>query len=577
MRINVISLERTPERLAEFRKLNGHLKHVAVFKAVDGATLSQDELAARGVIVPPDERRRGPGPADRFGRCRRRFAHRRHRDAERRDQRLRPGARFISLVGTPFNSSGSAQVLSGNVLQVVEGSATDDLQLDPSVNYSALFSAGDSLVLLPHGGGTLVTIGQVVTVSSGSGISGTTISSGIIEEIFGSAVSTTVAAGGIAVVFSGGTASATALNGAYEFLYGTDTKATVVSGATLRVESGATASTDTIGNGGVEIVFSGAAASGATVAEGGALNLRGGTAYNTFVSGLTLSIGGALNVRSGGAASGATISEFGFENVWSGGTAISTTVMGSGNFDPNGGTLSIRGGTASGSVISSGGFEAVGGGISNSGFDGFVGFNGLLSGSKDFGATILAGGSMSVNSGGTVTSATVIGNSAFDPHGGSLAIRGGTASGIIISSGGFEVVSPKGQFAGSKDFGATILAGGRMNVSAGGTVSGVTLVGGQLQLFSGGTASATVINSGSEFVYSGGLTNGTVVSSGGFEQVGFYTSGFQNLGGTTIGTTVSSGGLERVWSAGVASATTATGKGAIIDPVACSKSAPASC
>src|SRR5580704_12015607 len=53
MRINVISLERTPERLAEFRKLNGHLKHVAVFKAVDGATLSQDELAARGVIVPP--------------------------------------------------------------------------------------------------------------------------------------------------------------------------------------------------------------------------------------------------------------------------------------------------------------------------------------------------------------------------------------------------------------------------------------------------------------------------------------------------------------------------------------------
>jgi GR25 family glycosyltransferase involved in LPS biosynthesis len=53
MRINVISLERTPERLAEFRKLNGHLKQVAVFKAVDGATLSQDDLAARGVIVPP--------------------------------------------------------------------------------------------------------------------------------------------------------------------------------------------------------------------------------------------------------------------------------------------------------------------------------------------------------------------------------------------------------------------------------------------------------------------------------------------------------------------------------------------
>jgi glycosyl transferase, family 25 len=53
MRINVISLERTPERLVEFRRLNGHLKDVTVFKAVDGLTLSQDVLAAQGVVVPP--------------------------------------------------------------------------------------------------------------------------------------------------------------------------------------------------------------------------------------------------------------------------------------------------------------------------------------------------------------------------------------------------------------------------------------------------------------------------------------------------------------------------------------------
>jgi GR25 family glycosyltransferase involved in LPS biosynthesis len=53
MRINVISLERTPERLAEFRKLNAHLKNVVVFKGIDGQALSEGELAARGVIVPP--------------------------------------------------------------------------------------------------------------------------------------------------------------------------------------------------------------------------------------------------------------------------------------------------------------------------------------------------------------------------------------------------------------------------------------------------------------------------------------------------------------------------------------------
>jgi GR25 family glycosyltransferase involved in LPS biosynthesis len=53
MRINVISLERTPDRLDEFRRLNAHLKHVSVFKAPHHPTLSQDELAARGLIVLP--------------------------------------------------------------------------------------------------------------------------------------------------------------------------------------------------------------------------------------------------------------------------------------------------------------------------------------------------------------------------------------------------------------------------------------------------------------------------------------------------------------------------------------------
>jgi GR25 family glycosyltransferase involved in LPS biosynthesis len=53
MRITVISLERTPERIAQFHKVNAHLKEVAVFKAVEGADLSHDNLAGRGLIVPP--------------------------------------------------------------------------------------------------------------------------------------------------------------------------------------------------------------------------------------------------------------------------------------------------------------------------------------------------------------------------------------------------------------------------------------------------------------------------------------------------------------------------------------------
>jgi autotransporter passenger strand-loop-strand repeat protein len=167
-------------------------------------------------------------------------------------------------------------VLSGNVLQVTEGGVVDDLQLDPSVNYSALFSAGNSLVLLyGSNGGTDVTIGQVQTVSSGSVVSGATLSSGTIGEVFGSVVSTTIAPGGLGVVFSGGTASATTISGADAFVCGTDTSATLVSGGKLRVLSGGTGSGDTVGSGGTEIVFSGGVVSRTTVNEAGALTLVG--------------------------------------------------------------------------------------------------------------------------------------------------------------------------------------------------------------------------------------------------------------------------------------------------------------
>jgi autotransporter passenger strand-loop-strand repeat protein len=150
-----------------------------------------------------------------------------------------PGGRWIFLDKTGFTASGSAQVLAGNVLQVVEGAVTDDLQLDPSQNY-----AGQTFVLLPHGlGNTLVGIGQVVTVSSGGSVSGATISSGIIEEVSGTLISASVASGGTIVVFAGGTASgATLQNAGAEILYGTDSSTTVNSGGEMRVESGGIAS-----------------------------------------------------------------------------------------------------------------------------------------------------------------------------------------------------------------------------------------------------------------------------------------------------------------------------------------------
>jgi hypothetical protein len=84
------------------------------------------------------------------------------------------GDSLIFLAAIPFTSSGRAQVLAGNVFQVIEGCATDDLKLDSSVNYSALFSAGNSLVPV-FSSNCRTTIGKVATIDSGVGISSTTI------------------------------------------------------------------------------------------------------------------------------------------------------------------------------------------------------------------------------------------------------------------------------------------------------------------------------------------------------------------------------------------------------------------
>jgi glycosyl transferase, family 25 len=39
--------------LASFRQVNAHLNNVHVFRAIDGISLSREDLAARGLIVPP--------------------------------------------------------------------------------------------------------------------------------------------------------------------------------------------------------------------------------------------------------------------------------------------------------------------------------------------------------------------------------------------------------------------------------------------------------------------------------------------------------------------------------------------
>jgi antigen 43 len=130
--------------------------------------------------------------------------------------------------------------------------------------------------------------------------SGTTINSGIqVVERGASASGTTVSAGGVEYVFSGGAVSGSKLNGGVDLVFGTAIGTTVNSGGHDYVQSGGIDSATLVNNGGVQMVS----------AEGSALSgfiNSGGTEYigsGGFASGTTIS-GGLVEVASGAVTSG---------------------------------------------------------------------------------------------------------------------------------------------------------------------------------------------------------------------------------------------------------------------------------
>jgi GR25 family glycosyltransferase involved in LPS biosynthesis len=51
MRIHLINLDRSADRLAEFRQVNGHLSDVIRFPAIDGSSLDRERLIQDGIIA----------------------------------------------------------------------------------------------------------------------------------------------------------------------------------------------------------------------------------------------------------------------------------------------------------------------------------------------------------------------------------------------------------------------------------------------------------------------------------------------------------------------------------------------
>lgn len=173
----------------------------------------------------------------------------------------------------------------------------------------------------------------------------------------------------------------------------------------------------------------------------------------------------------------------------------------------------------------------------------------VFSGGTASATTLSAGGNLTISSGGLAIN-TVVDSRTGANNGGMNVSGGGTASGTTINSGGIEFVG-----SGGTDIGATVTGGsfssgnlGNLVVRSGGTDIGATVSTFGFLTVSGISISASLVGSGGRASMAvSGTASGTVVLNSGFEMV--------SSGGTDLGAQIS-GGTQSVLSGGVASGDT---------------------
>ena len=449
-------------------------------------------------------------------------------------------------------------------------------------------------------------------VSAGGSAEAMTLVFGGIQEVAGFASGTVVSSGGEQQVFGGGVASATSVG----------------SDGYLLVAPGGTVDGATIGSGAVGVVYGGAVASGTVLSSGGTLIVlpgaqvsdtlsRGGTVSSATV--LTLNFSGGFITPVATPASGGTIAAADLTVVLSGGRLSDVTNLGSAVIDSGGvasgisdvlsnsGDVAIdlvaHGGVASGTQIGSGGWEqVVGSSLSPTvGYDGYLtvssggvtsgatvnsgGAEDMLAGATAIGTHVSAGGFFDVNSGSTadrlvvgggalsfvyfdgVASGTVVSGTLVVMPGASATAttiaRGGhvVSTGVVENSDVFEPI-----FVGAALFGQTVASGSTADVLPGGTieydvikgmgsligsaVASGNIVGGSLSIGSGSVARTDLVaGDGIQTIYNGAVASGSLISGAGAEEV-------VRSGGTSIDAGVFNGGTEFVYSGGVTSGLT---------------------
>ena len=493
------------------------------------------------------------------------------------------GAETVSSGGTEtggvVNSGGRLTLVSGGVLSnetlnsganlfannfVVSG-AGNSLTVEAITAPTVVNWSGTGALLATNVNGTTVSAGAAMTVSAGGVTNNTTLTSAtetvlggadfnVIVGAGGSQVVTgtgitsmgSVSSGGTQILMSGGTAGSVAGNGM-----------TVNASGSQVVSAGGTAWITNLNSGGTQVVSSGGLAISARVLGGASevvsasgltsssIVSAGGT--ETLLSGGVASksqVAGSLLVSLGGIDSTATVNSGGTETVSSGGSATGTIVQ-------SGGVQFVQsGGVASNTSVNSGGMERFTPGASLTNIA-------LSAGAKlsEAGVVISGAGNtltlkanttstnITIPAGASVTSATDAFNDTVMSGGMIVVSSGGTTSGVTVSNGGtVNVVQSSGIVSGT-----IISSGGTVNVTgiAGGgppeAVGTILYSGGTLNVAGGLTSAVanTTVSSGATFtVSSGTIANSTFISTGGTEVI--------LSGGTDWSPTVLSGGTASV-------------------------------
>lgn len=240
-----------------------------------------------------------------------------------------------------FGSAGERTFGAGS-RQFVYGTASD--YVIGSGAHMQVYASGTVVDITLEAGSTQINWGmeQGSTVASGASdyvygtASGSVIAGLQVIGNGGSAVTTTILAGGEQDVYTGGTVSGTSILGGKQIVYDGTADLTVIGSGGVQAVHG-NASRTTVDDGGTQLVYSGGTATG-TILKAGSVQVSWGNATDTIIDGGaqhvwgtasdTAIVSGTQHVGAGGSAVRTTIGAQGLEYVHTGGTLTDVTFGG---------------------------------------------------------------------------------------------------------------------------------------------------------------------------------------------------------------------------------------------------------